>query len=171
MKVVPDYFQKMQQVPGNSQLTICKHGITRKWLHFQNVRSSWQFQFIYSELEIVRNWRLFQNLAKTQQKKPKSDSWQFLAHIQQAGNCQKLQFFLSFLQIFEKLAIFMQKLSVTTNNLKVVTVNIQLTYSRLGNARNYLQTVSSFQQFLLHFLSIPWLYHTSGVPFLDNKPR
>ena len=81
MKVVSDYFQKMQQVPGNSQLTICKHGITRKWLHFQNVRSSWQFQFIYSELEIVRNWRLFQNLAKRQQKKPKSDSWQFLAHI------------------------------------------------------------------------------------------
>ena len=30
-------FPKMQQVPGNSQLTICKHGITRKWLHFQNV--------------------------------------------------------------------------------------------------------------------------------------
>ena len=74
-------FPKMQQVPGNSQLTICKHGIARKWLHFQNVRSSWQFQFIYRELEIVRNWYLFQILAKKQQKKPKSDSWQFLAHI------------------------------------------------------------------------------------------
>ena len=81
MKVVSDYFQKMQQVPGNSQLTICKHGITRKWLHFQNVTISCQFQFIYSELEIVRNWCLFQILAKKQQKKPKSDSWQFLAHI------------------------------------------------------------------------------------------
>ena len=116
MKLVPDYFQKMQQVPGNSQLTICKHGITRKWLHFQNVRSSWRFQFISRELEIVRNWCLFQILAKKQQKKPKSDSWQFLAHIQQAGNCQKLQFFHHFWRFLRnQLGIFMQKLSVTTS--------------------------------------------------------
>ena len=44
---------------------------------------------IYRELGIARNLCHFQNLAKSFQKMPNSDSWQFLAFLQWAGNCQE----------------------------------------------------------------------------------
>ena len=61
---------------------------------------------IYRELEIARNLCHFQNLAKSFQKMPNSDSWQFLAFLQWAGNCQEPLFFPFFLEILVILAIF-----------------------------------------------------------------
>ena len=86
MKVIPDYFQKMQQVPGNSQLTICTFNFKNVTIpvNFNLYIVSWEssgtgvffkfwpkhskksqkvipgnFWLTYSKLEIARNYIRF----------------------------------------------------------------------------------------------------------------